>query len=82
MVALEVGTRLQRGRKAIDLSGWVRAVGRTADRTALLLSGDLVRVGNAVAAEDGTPALEDLLAFAVSPEHLDLRDELGLKAEG
>jgi CheY-like chemotaxis protein/tetratricopeptide (TPR) repeat protein len=82
MVALEVGTRLQRGRKAIDLSGWVRAVGRTADRTALLLSGDLVRVGNAVAAEEGTPALEDLLAFAVSPEHLDLRDELGLKAEG
>jgi CheY-like chemotaxis protein/tetratricopeptide (TPR) repeat protein len=81
MVALEVAGRLQRGRKAVDLSGWTRALGRTADRIGLLVSGDLVRVGQAVGEEGGAPALDDLVGFALSPEHLDLREELGLAAE-
>jgi hypothetical protein len=80
MVALEVGTRLQRGRRAVDLSGWTRALARTGDRLALLLSGDLVRVGQAVAEEGNAEALDDLLAFALSAEHLELREELGLSA--
>jgi two-component system chemotaxis response regulator CheY len=82
MVAVEVGTRLQRGRKAVDLSGWTRGLARTADRIGLLLSGDLLRAGHTVAEEGGPAALEDLLAFALSPEHLDLREELGLNSAG
>jgi hypothetical protein len=82
LVALEVAGRLQRGRKAVDLSGWIRALARTADRTGLLISGDLVRVGQAVAQDGGAGAIDDLLAFALSPEHMELREELGLSAAG
>jgi hypothetical protein len=42
------------------------------------LSADLLRVGRAVDTEEGAAALDDLIAFALSPEHLELRAELGL----
>jgi CheY-like chemotaxis protein len=64
----------------LNLSVWGRALARVATRVALLISGDLLRVGRAVAEEEGPAALDDLLAFALSLEHLDLRIELGLTA--
>jgi hypothetical protein len=72
------GARLLRSRREVNLSDWARALNRTAARVGLLLSGDLLRAGAAVSEDDGPEALDDLVAFAVSPEHLDLRDELGL----
>jgi hypothetical protein len=77
MVALEIAGRLKRGRRAIDLVGWTRALTRTADRVGLLISGDLIRVGQTVADEQATGALDDLVAFALSQEHLEMREQLG-----
>jgi DNA-binding NarL/FixJ family response regulator/tetratricopeptide (TPR) repeat protein len=77
---VEVGGRLQRGRRAVNLSGWTKALGRTAERLALVVSADLLRAGRAIADEDGAEAVDDLLAFALSIEHLELREELGLAA--
>ena len=51
-----------------------------ATRLALLITGDLLRVGRAVGEEEGPPALDDLLAFALSLDYLDLRQNLGLAA--
>jgi CheY-like chemotaxis protein/tetratricopeptide (TPR) repeat protein len=73
-----IGARLLRSRREVNLSDWARSLGRTANRVGLLLSSDLVRAGRAVAEEDGAEALDDLISFALSPEHLDLREELGL----
>ncbi len=61
----------------LNLSVWGRGLSRVATRLALLVCGDLLRVGRAVAEEEGQAALDDLLAFALSLEHLDLRQELG-----
>jgi cell division protein ZapA (FtsZ GTPase activity inhibitor) len=61
----------------LNLSIWGRGLSRVATRLALLVCGDLLRVGRAVAEEEGQAALDDLLAFALSLEHLDLRQELG-----
>jgi hypothetical protein len=61
----------------LNLSLWGRGLTRTATRLALLVCGDLVRIGRAVADEEGQSALDDLLAFALSLEHFDLRQELG-----
>jgi CheY-like chemotaxis protein len=61
----------------LNLSNWGRGLSRVATRFALLVCGDLLRVGRAVAEEDGQAALDDLLEFALSLDHLDLRQELG-----
>lgn len=73
----EAGMRLIHSRQHVNLSAWSRALNRTAGRTGLLLSADLLRVGRAVAEEGGPEALEELLSFALSLDHLDLREELG-----
>jgi hypothetical protein len=70
--------RLLRGRRSMDISRWSRALTRTGTRIGLLMSADLLRVGRAVDADEGAAALDDLVAFALSPEHLELRDELGV----
>lgn len=75
---VELGQRLIRTRPTVNLGLWARALTRTATRVGLVLSGDLVRVGRAVAEEEGPEALDDLLAFSLSLDHLDLRAELGL----
>ena len=62
----------------LNLSVWGRGLSRMATRLALLVCGDLLRVGRAVAEEEGPSALDDLLTFALSLEHMDLRQELGL----
>jgi hypothetical protein len=75
---MDVAGRLLRARRAMDVSRWARALVRTATRVGLLLSADLLRVGRAVDLDEGAAALDDLIAFALSPEHLELRAELGL----
>jgi hypothetical protein len=47
-----------------------------ASRLSLVMCGDLLRVGRAVVDEEGQSALDDLLAFALSFEHLDLSEEI------
>jgi hypothetical protein len=65
----------------LNLTVWGRGLARVATRLALIISGDLLRVGRAVAEEDGPTALDDLIAFALSLDYLDLRRELGFLAE-
>ena len=77
---LEAAQNIKRKYDNLNLSVWGRGLSRMATRLALLVCGDLLRVGRAVAEEDGPPALDDLLGFALSLEHLDLRQELGLTA--
>jgi|GEM_PF-1289726 len=74
----ELGSRLVRDRSAINLSAWARALGRTATRLGLMISGDVLRVGMIVSEEEGPEALEDFLEFALSIEHIELREELGI----
>lgn len=73
----ELGLRLIRGHQSLNLTAWIRSLNRAATRVGLVMSGDLLRVGRAVFEEEGPAALDDLLAFALSLEHLDLREELG-----
>jgi tetratricopeptide (TPR) repeat protein len=74
---LEAAQTIKRKHDNLNLSTWGRGLSRIGTRLALLVCGDLLRVGRAVAEEDGPAALDDLLAFALSIEHLDLRQELG-----
>lgn len=74
----ELGSKLLRDRNRLNLSAWNRALSRSADRIALLICGDLLRVGRAVAEEQGPEALDELLDFALSLDHIDLRQELGI----
>jgi CheY-like chemotaxis protein len=64
----------------LNLSVWGRGLARLGTRLALLLSGDLLRIGRAIIEEDGPAALDDLLLFALSLDYIDLRKELGLTA--
>ena len=61
----------------LNLSVWGRGLSRVATRLALLVCGDLLRVGRAVAEEEGPAAMDDLLSFALSLDYLDLRQSLG-----
>lgn len=61
-----------------DLVGWQRALAAQATRAGLVLCADLVAAGGAVAAEEGPEALEQLIEFALSVEHLELRERLDL----
>jgi hypothetical protein len=47
-----------------------------ASRLSLVICADLLRVGHATAQEEGQAALEDLLAFSLSLEHLDICEEI------
>jgi hypothetical protein len=64
----------------LNLSVWGRGLARVATRLALLITGDPLRVGRAVSEEEGPLALDDLLAFALSLDYIDLRQDLGLLA--
>jgi hypothetical protein len=65
-----------------DLKRWIASVELCAARAGYLMCGDLATALRLVRAEPGTFArseklVNDLLAFAVSDEHLALREELG-----
>jgi hypothetical protein len=64
---------LARG-QPLNMSAWSRSLVRTADRFALLWCGD-PSVGFTVAREMGE-IHSDLIEFAVSPAHMELRAEL------
>ena len=64
----------------LNLSVWGRGLARVATRLALLITGDPLRVGRAVSEEEGPLALDALLAFALSLDYIDLRQDLGLLA--
>ncbi len=61
---------------AINLTAWAKGLSRIASRLSLVICGDLLRVGRSVAEEEGQAALDDLLAFALSLDYLDLCEEL------
>jgi hypothetical protein len=75
---LERVRSLAEGYTAVSLGAWSHALQIEATRVGFLLCGDLLRVGRAVADEEGPEALEALLAFALSTENLDLRERLDL----
>jgi len=77
---LEVVQAIKQKYDNLNLSVWGRGLSRMATRVALIITGDLLRIGRAVVEEEGPAALDDLLAFAVSLEYLDLRQDLGLAA--
>lgn len=74
---LEAAWAIKQNYDSLNLTIWGRGLARVATRLALLVCGDLLRVGRAVAEEDGPAALDDLITFAVSLDYLDLRRELG-----
>jgi len=76
-----LGGQLVRRGEAVNLSAWSRSLSHTANRIGLILSGDLLKAAKIVQEDDDQEALDELLAFAVSPEHFDLRDRLGVRAE-
>jgi hypothetical protein len=75
----EVSQQLVRKYGSINLTAWARSLRRMASRLSLVMCGDLLRVGHAVADEEGQAALDDLLAFALSFEYLDISE--GLRAD-
>jgi hypothetical protein len=72
----ESAQRLSRRYDNLNLTTWGQGLARVATRLALIICGDLLRVGRAVAEEEGPGALDDLLAFALTLDHLDLRRDL------
>jgi CheY-like chemotaxis protein/DNA-binding transcriptional regulator YiaG len=74
---LEVVHAIKQKYDNLNLTVWGRGLARMATRLALLITGDVLRIGRAVAEEDGPAALDDLVAFALSLDYLDLRQELG-----
>jgi hypothetical protein len=62
----------------ISLSRHLRGLGRTADRAGLLACGDILVAAPVLRAEGDAAALDELLDFALSEEHLALRDRVGL----
>jgi CheY-like chemotaxis protein len=72
----EVSQRLERRYGSINLTAWARGLSGMASRLSLVICADLLRVGHATAQEEGQAALEDLLAFSLSLEHLDICEEI------
>ncbi len=73
----EIGARIARERKALNLSAWTRAVRRTAARLGMVISRDVQTSARIIGEVEDIEAREALLDFAVSPEHLELRSILG-----
>lgn len=78
---LQAALAIKQNYDNLNLSVWARGLARIATRLALIISGDLLRVGRAVAEEDGPAALDDLIAYALSLDYLDFRRELGFLAK-
>jgi hypothetical protein len=56
----------------------MKSIARSADRWALLVVGDLPTLVAAIPESDREDALADLRPFALSPDHLALREHLGV----
>ena len=66
----QVSQQLVRKYGSINLTAWTKSLRQMASRLSLVVCGDLLRVGRAVAEEEGQAALDDLLAFALSFEQI------------
>ena len=64
--------------RTLNLSRWARGLARTADRTGLLLCGDLPAAVRFAADTSGSTEGEALIDFAISSAHMALREQLGL----
>lgn len=73
----QVITRLTRERRSINLSRWVKGMTRSASRLALLVATDPALVSAHHGGLLSEAALESLRAFALSDDHLALRESLG-----
>lgn len=74
-------TSIARKSRTINLSQWARALGRTADRAGLLLSGDLPSAVRHVRDTGGNEPVDELIDFALTTEYLYLRDQLGVSVD-
>ena len=72
----ELVERVTRQKTIVNLSRWSRALARSADRVALLCSGDVVAASRVAREAGGGDADVDLLEFALGDVHLDLRAAL------
>jgi CheY-like chemotaxis protein len=72
----DVSQRVVRKYGIINLTAWTKGLGQMATHLSLVICGDLLRIGRAVAEEEGQEALDDLLAFALSFDYLDLSEEI------
>ena len=77
--ARQLALRLVARAPQLNLSRWARALARTADRVGLIVCGDLPAARRF--AGDGGATDDDLVEFALGPEHLRLRGELGLSID-
>jgi len=68
-------------RTSVNLSSWSRALARTADRIGLILCGDVCVAAAAVRAQGVDEAVDELLDYAISTEHAEVRVSLGLSIE-
>jgi hypothetical protein len=73
---VEVSQQLARKYGSLNLTAWAKGLGRLAARLSLVVCADLLRVGRVLGEEEDRAALDDLLAFALSLDYLDLRQEL------
>ena len=69
---------IARRSRAVNLSGWARALARTADRAGVLVAGDLPAVARFARESGGADAADELVDFFVSADHIILRSTLGL----
>jgi CheY-like chemotaxis protein len=67
--------------REVDLSRWVWAMGRTANRVGLTLLGDLPAAQRFAREATGEPASDDLVDYALGPGFAALRVALGLSIE-
>lgn len=72
---------ISREHPTLNLSHWARILSRTADRVGLVLCGDIPLAKRIASELSGAEAAIELVAYSLSPRHLQLRQELGLAIE-
>jgi CheY-like chemotaxis protein len=74
-------SRITAKSQSLNLSRWVRALGRTANRVGLLLCGDLPAAVRFARDSGTTEGIDDLIDFAVSESFAELRVQTGLSID-
>jgi CheY-like chemotaxis protein/tetratricopeptide (TPR) repeat protein len=67
--------------QSVNFSLWSRALARSGDRLGLVLCGDVVVAARAAASLGPPDSVDDLLDFALCPEHLSARASLALSVD-
>jgi CheY-like chemotaxis protein len=79
--AQQILARITTKSQSLNLSRWVRALGRTANRVGLLLCGDLPAAVRFARDSGTTEGIDDLIDFAVSEAFASLRVQTGLSID-